>query len=161
MTTTYQFTISEAQAQLIATALDTHDRLATGQAGMALQNVFPELDHAMARELETIIKIAAGRRVSDHRTGAFNLRKTLEHAIAWTRTPEGGMSVNFDGPIAGWWDGEPPAVCLRWDGDEAVRVRDRANVTTTLGAEMADVIGTTDIEEATRRVKAWRDAANV
>lgn len=159
--TTYQLTISEAQARLIATALDTHDRLATGQAGMALQNVFPEIGYAAARELEVAIKAAGGRRAGDHRTGAFNLRKTLEHAIAWTRHPEGGMSVNFDGPIAGWWDGEPPAVCLRWDGEEAVRVRDRANQITTLGAELAEAIGTTDIHEATRRVKSWKAAANV
>lgn len=158
--TTYQLTISEAQARLIAAALDTHDRLACGQAGMALQNVFPEIGYAAAREIEHAIKAAGGRK-SDHRTGAFNLRKTLEHAIAWTRHPEGGMSVAYDGPITGWWGGEPPAVCLRWEGDEAVRVRDRANQITTLGAELAEAIGTTDIHEATRRVKSWKAAANV
>lgn len=155
---TYQLTISEKQAGMIAVALDVYDRMLAGQASMALSILWPSMDYDARRALEREINALAGG-AQHHKTGAFNLRKTIEAAVSWTHNPEGGMSVNYDGPMGGWWDGEPPAVCLRWEGEEAVRVRDRANQTQRLGARLEDLIGTGDIEEATRIVAEWKRKA--
>lgn len=161
---TYQLTITEKQASVIACALDMWDRTRAGQLWAVEHELRSVTDPAQWPALEaaiiTLRDIAFPEGFDRKRPAvagvAFNLRKVLDAATSWTRNPEGSWTVNYDGPIAGWWDGEPPAVCLRWEGEEAVRVRDRANKTQRLGARLVELVGTEDIEEATRIVAEWK-----
>lgn len=162
----YQLTINERQALLMAQALDAWSRIRAGQLS-ALEDVIdvgdPDRLNAFRYAIEQL-RIAAG--LPDHidfrRPGckeAFNVRKVLEHGVSWDNAPpEPGafQTTNYDGPMAGWWEG-PPAVMLKLVGDEAVRIRDDVNRRTRLGAELAELLGTDDIEGATKLVRYWKE----
>lgn len=163
----YQLTLSERQVAVIAHALDFWNRCRGGQLEELRECVHEDVDFETARnaidDLKQVLRpdLGAGGGDFSYPGGnlAFNLRKLLEHGLSWTKRPDGGWTVNFDGPMGGWWEGEPPAVMLRFEGDEAVRIRDRANKETTLISKLADVLGTTDVEEGVALVRQWKQAA--
>lgn len=171
---TYQVTLSERQAGLIARALDLWDRTKGGQfweLERALLDVAPSENHARISvaldRLQDLTHPHLGSGGGDFtfpgRCLAFNLRKVLEHGVAWdTRPLDPGSwgGVAYDGPIVGeWWEGEPPAVMLKWEGAEAVRIRDQANRESHLWGKLAEELGTEDIETAVRYVRALKKAA--
>lgn len=110
--TTVTLTLTEEQADILLTALDTYSRLKMGQfnavtdlfpardfdrkaAAAALlaarQTVMPELD---PRGYYGILNLEAGEQARV----AFDIQQVLRHALAWHRRPEGGIGVCYDDP---------------------------------------------------------------
>lgn len=161
----YQLTFNSEQAVLIARALDFWNRCHAGQ----LEELrFINLDVDSDEEIKALKKVlfpdlgpAASKFNFKYGREAFNLRKVIEHAVSWNEKPlQSGQlqTVNYDGPLDSWWETSPPAVMLVYEDKEAVRIRDEVNRTRFLGRELEDVIGTSDIQEATKLIKKWKKA---
>lgn len=163
--TCFQLTINESQAQLISEACDAFSRIRAGQV-RAIEDVLQVKnveDLEVVREALAILRRGAflGQPHDDFtKRGckeAFNLHKLLEHGLAWTRNPEGDTYNSYDGPVAGWWE-TSPASLRRFEGDEAVRIRDQENLAVTLIPRFEALIGTKDVEEAIGLVQKWKAA---
>jgi hypothetical protein len=170
----YQLTLSSRQMSLVAKAIDLWDRTLGGQfhdLGYELKSAAPpennEYIDGLLDQLHTAVFPHLGPGAGDFTFPggklAFNLRKVIEHAVSWhERAPDpdrGFLTVNYDGPMAGWWEGEPEAKVLVYEGDEAVRIRDQVNRRTSLWGTFSELVGTEDVAEATKIVAAWKAAA--
>lgn len=167
----YQLTLSSRQMSLIARAIDLWDRTLGGQfhdLEYELKSVAPpENEYNVELLLSDLHKLVfpglapgAGDFTFPGGKLAFNIRKTLEHAVSWHERPPGDdqpfRTVNYDGPMDGWWEGEPETKVLVYEGDDAVRIRDDVNRKTKLWGPFAELIGTEDVAEATKRVALWK-----
>ena len=136
--TTYTMTITENQARLIAQALDLASCIQTGQwpefvAWLPHQHQFcrhdlrEKLQPIMAEHFRKTKPVGMcypidgwgssygiySEYVPDTARVAWDLRKVIEHRLAWDRNPEGGFTVDFDGPVhAG---SEPLAIMKRME----------------------------------------------
>lgn len=134
---TYNLTINEKQAQVIAQALDLASRIQMGQwcefiEWLPPQNRFcvndlreqlqPIMDKHFA-EAKPIPIRGWGSHYSIHSPYvhdtarvAWDLQKVIEHRLAWDRNPSGGITVDFDGPHC--VGSEPQAVMEKVNRDQ-------------------------------------------
>ena len=135
---TYNLTINEKQAQVIAQALDLASRIQMGQwcefiEWLPQQRRFCGND--LREQLQPIMNKHFAEAKPDecpqpirgwgshysihspyvHDTArvAWDLQKVIEHRLAWDRNPSGGITVDFDGPH-----------CV---GDEPIAVMEKVN----------------------------------
>jgi hypothetical protein len=170
----YQLTLSSRQMSLVAKAVDLWDRTLGGQFHDLEYELKSRAPAQSCQQIEDLLeqlhivvfpKLGPGGGDFTFPGGklAFNIRKTIEHAVSWHERPPGDnqpfRTVNYDGPISGWWEGEPEAKVMVYEGDEAVRIRDQVNRSTRLWGAFSELIGTEDVAEATKRVAAWKAAA--
>lgn len=121
--TTYTMTITENQARLIAQAIELVSRIQIGQwyefiDWLPQQHLF--CGHNLREQLQPVMSEhfrktkpegcqyaidGWGRHygiysefVRDTARVAWDLQKVIQHRLAWDRNPEGGFTVDFDGP---------------------------------------------------------------
>lgn len=159
----YQITVNSEQASLIARALDFWGRCHSGQLDqLRWINYKADSDE----EIESLRRVLFpdyhyGESKLNFKYGkeAFNLRKTIEHAVSWTERPlkEGEFqTVNYDGPLEGWWETEPAQVLALKNGEYK---RIKAKTIYFLAHELTEVLGTSDIEEAVEIIKDLKQKA--
>ena len=121
--TKYTITVTENQARLIAQALDLVSRLQMGQWSEFIdwlphQRQFCR--HNLREQIQPIMSEHFRKTkpegcqyaidgwgghygvysefIPDTARVAWDLQKVIEHRLAWDRQPEGGFTVDFDGP---------------------------------------------------------------
>lgn len=159
----YQMIMNSEQASLIARALDFWCRCHSGQLEeLRWINYKADSD----QEIEALRRVL----FPNHRYGesklnfkygkeAFNLRKTIEYAVSWTERPlkDGEFqTVNYDGPLEGWWETEPAKMFVLKNG-EYKKVKEKNPY--FLAKELTEVLGTSDIEEAIEVIKDLKKRA--
>lgn len=138
--TTYNLTITESQARLIAQALDIVSRVQIGQWHEFIDLLPQQWEfcrHTLREQLQPVMSehfrktkpagcpypidgwgshygINSGF-VPDTARVAWDLKKVIEHRLAWDRNPEGGFTVDFDGPHH--VGAEPLAIMKKNDGE--------------------------------------------
>ena len=135
-TRTYHLTITESHARLIAQAMDLVSRIQIGQWHEFIGWLPPtkKFCHHSLREQLLPVMAEHFRKtkpegcpypidgwgshygihspfVPDTARVAWDLKKVIEHRLAWDRNPEGGFTVDFDGPHH--VGGEPLAIIKR------------------------------------------------
>jgi hypothetical protein len=120
MSQKYTLTLSTRQAEVVAAALDLYARIGIAQfeeilsifegGRMGLGHVTPSDKLQAARQRIADAKFTltgypenAGPgimspEVNDTFRVAYDVKKVLQHKVAWTEKPEGGFGVNFDDP---------------------------------------------------------------
>jgi hypothetical protein len=152
--------MNSEQASLIARALDFWCRIHGGQLEeLRHVNIHADADDIID-ELKKQIFPSLGRNAStlNYKYGkeAFNLRKLIEYNVSWNERPlkKGEFqTVNYDGPMEGWWETEPAEMTVLKNG-EYKRVKTPNPF--FLAKELEDVIGTSDLEEAVQQIRFWK-----
>ena len=120
----YTITVTEKQAKLIAQALDLVSRLQMGQwpefiDWLPQQHLFNR--HELREKIQPIMAEHFRKArpegcqypidgwnnnydihsefVRDAARVAWDLQKVIEHQLAWDHSPNGGITVDFDGPV--------------------------------------------------------------
>ena len=165
----FQFTGTRVQFELIVAALDMHSRLLAGQVDTALY--FPLVEsnpnisdyEALRRSLVILKQVAFPQfdlNESNHYRGSsmtsFDCIQVIRNALSWSKYPEGGNGVNFSEPMM--FGKEPPPYILKWEGGEAVRVRNEINRKYFLRDEFKSTVGTEDLQDALALIKKWKTA---
>lgn len=121
--TTYTMTVTENQARLITQAMDLLSRIQIGQWYEFIDWLPPTKEfcrHSLREQLQPVMSEhfrktkpegcqyaidGWGRHygihspfVPDTARVAWDLKKVIEYRLAWDRNPEGGFTVDFDGP---------------------------------------------------------------
>lgn len=134
--------LTSKQADVLVSALDLYSRILIGQfeeiAHLSLvHNVdmlpekMMERHHQFSDELrklkERLLAIPRNgsfgihsKKVSDLARVAYDIQQVVRNALAWERTPGGGIGVNFDRPMQTSSQKLPPAKILKKDSGEAV-----------------------------------------
>lgn len=130
------------QADVLVSALDLYSRILIGQfeeiahlslvynVDMLPENMM-ERHHQFSDELrklkERLLAIPRNgsfgihsREVNDAARVAYDIQQVVRNALAWERTPEGGIGVNFDRPMQTGSQKLPPATILKKDSEEMV-----------------------------------------
>ena len=135
---TYVLTITENQAMLIAQAMDLVSRIQIGKWHEFIDWLPPTKDfchHSLREKLHPAMAEhfrktkpedcqfpidgwashygIRSEYVPDTARVAWDLKKVIEHRLAWDRNPEGGATVDFYGPRH--LGGEPLAIIKRVD----------------------------------------------
>lgn len=159
----YQMTMNSEQASLIARALDFWDRCHGGQLNeLGKINIYANSDQeikALKKVLFPDLDPFESKFGFKYAKEAFNLRKLIEHAVSWTERPlkpSEFPTVNYDGPMEGWWETEPAQVLALKDG-EFKRVKGKNYF--TLAKELTEVLGTSDLEDGVEMIKELKKKA--
>lgn len=126
MNARYRMEMSAEQAELVVQALDFYDRMMMGQFDVLRElpvaqprtnrdeDLLRETLDGLKAQMTTLpVNASSGESVACKET--FNMRKALEQFLSFARCPEGGWTVNFDGPMPGWW--VYPPVKVSWVPD--------------------------------------------
>jgi hypothetical protein len=176
MTDHYRLTISRHQAQVINEALDLYARLHMGQVDelaylyRALANqrgLSAEATEAIDGHCAAVSRLVgpasggyygiAHQLVSDTARVAHDIKQVVRHRLAWDRTPDGGMQVDFDQPHA--YGSEPLPTIDRMIDGEPERYPAGPVGTVRLTEDLEAVLDTKDLGTALARIKAWKGAA--
>lgn len=164
----FQFTGTRKQMELIVESLDIVSRIKAGQVETALYWPLVEMrettDYSALREaLQALKRVAFPQddlHASDHgRKDAWessDTTQTIRNALSWSKYPEGGNGVNFSEPMM--FGKEPHPYILKWEGGEAVRVRNEINRKYFLRDEFKSTVGTEDLQDALALIKKWKTA---
>ena len=120
---TYNITVTENQARLIAQAMDLVSRIQMGQWYEFIDWLPPTKNfcrHHLREQLQPVMSEHFRKTkpadcpfaidgwgshygihseyIPDTARVAWDLQKVIEHRLAWDRQPEGGFTVDFDGP---------------------------------------------------------------
>ena len=134
-TKTYTLTVTENQAQIIAYAVELMSRIQMGQwtefvdwlphqGKFCRHSLREQLQPAMAEHFRKTKPAGMFYPIDgwgshygiyseftpDMARTAWDLQKVIEHRLAWDRNPEGGFTVDFDGPAHA---GEEPLAVMK------------------------------------------------
>lgn len=110
----YSIVVDEAQARILAEALDLYMRIGIGQLTEVVRvynyewkTPIPTVDRLVdvMNEAKRVIGFGPGgsygiqsREVHDVFRQAYDIRQVIRHRLAWDHTPTGGFGVDFDTP---------------------------------------------------------------